>query len=482
MPIKIGLSLDTKAASRAFDQFKAQAEKAGINVKVDDKAIAGLNKMQAGVQVFNTALNVTKGIVDTFPDTFGETGKTISEVVPHLTNAASQTASWAIQGAAIGSVIPGIGTGVGAIVGGLGGAASATLDWYNNTKDVQRTLKEIEEQEIVKAWTDLAATMEKGHKLFAQQNKDYSDDMAAAFKASIKESAALNEELDKTPPKAHKAKESFTDWLDATYSKATTARDALRSLNDEVISSLEKDSVSARVSRMRDVTGTAGAHGFDHQPGDNQAPVPAPSDEAFKEAQARYASYANTVMSITGELTSQLEKNIAQGNNAFAGMGRAALGGVSEVLKALAKLWGIKAIGEFADGLHALANPAEAALRGESAPTHFLAAAKYGAAAVAAGVGGAVLGGLSQRDAGGAGAGGGASSGNSAGGGSPYSSGGSMGGSHFDPGPKTLGNATYIFNGPILADGEDAKAKIGRWIKDAQEAADNAGPWTRGGR
>ena len=119
-----------------------------------------------------------------------------------------------------------------------------------------------------------------------------------------------------------------------------------------------------------------------------------------------------------------------------------------------------------------------AAIEGPAAG-HFAASAEYGVAAVAAGIGGAVLGGLSQR---GAGDSGGDSSNGYSTNPTGYSSGGSMGGSHFDPGPSTLAPMVFNFNGPILADGEEAKARIGGFVRDALEAAENGGPRLRGGR
>ena len=113
----------------------------------------------------------------------------------------------------------------------------------------------------------------------------------------------------------------------------------------------------------------------------------AEADE-YSASVALYASYAGMVTNITGELTAQLEENIAAGNSLFDGMGLAAERGVSQTLKALGKLWGAKAIGEVAEGL--------ADLAGGNAPgalTHFASAAKYGVAAAAAGLGGAALGG-----------------------------------------------------------------------------------------
>jgi hypothetical protein len=45
-----------------------------------------------------------------------------------------------------------------------------------------------------------------------------------------------------------------------------------------------------------------------------------------------------------------------------------------------------------------------------------------------------------------------------------------------DTGPSVINHYTNQFNGPILSSGEDAKAQIGRYVKEALDAHNNAGP------
>lgn len=104
---------------------------------------------------------------------------------------------------------------------------------------------------------------------------------------------------------------------------------------------------------------------------------------------AAYTSYFNIIAGGLSEFTGQLEANIAAGNNLFADMGAAAESAVSQVLKALGRQWGLQAIAELAEAWALLGTPAAA--------KHFRSAAGYGAAAVGAGVGGAVFGGLAGR-------------------------------------------------------------------------------------
>jgi hypothetical protein len=200
----------------------------------------------------------------------------------------------------------------------------------------------------------------------------------------------------------------------------------------------------------------------------------AATQAAYDESIQMYASYVSAFTAIGGELTAQLEANIAAGNGLFTGMGIAAEHGVSQVLKALGKMWAAQAIGEIASGIAAIANPAAAALKGETAAGHFLAAAKFGAAAVAAGIGGAVLGGDSTRrgneaeDKQSGGAGGGSNTG---------------AGSRFsDPGPREQSPIiVYLGGGPgstniLTATGEEAKAQGGAIVQDMLDANGNAGP------
>jgi hypothetical protein len=203
---------------------------------------------------------------------------------------------------------------------------------------------------------------------------------------------------------------------------------------------------------------------------------------AYQQDIDMYAAYVSQISSITGELTATLEANIASGNNLFSGMGAAAERGVSQVLKALGKMWAAQAIGEIAAGIAALANPAAAALKGETAAGHFLAAAKFGAAAVAASVGGAVLGGdASRRDN--------ARNENGGGSGDGYSTQSSYGNSNNrfnDPGPQQLATVIYMGGGSgstviYAGSGEDAKARAGAWVEDVRESAANAGPRLKGG-
>ena len=189
-------------------------------------------------------------------------------------------------------------------------------------------------------------------------------------------------------------------------------------------------------------------------------------EQALAESVAQYEQYASIVAGIFGELSNQFEENIANNRGIFEGMGAAAEKGVGQALKALGKLWGAKAIGELAEGIAALTNPVTAA----KAPGHFLAAAKYGAASIAAGVGGAALSGDASRRSGGGDDGGGSSGGGSTSGtGNPQLT---------DPGPTqhpTL-YVTIAPNGIVMGDGEDSRARVGAMVTDALDAYYAAGP------
>jgi len=120
----------------------------------------------------------------------------------------------------------------------------------------------------------------------------------------------------------------------------------------------------------------------------------------LQEKEDLYEGYINSVTGGLSNFTTQLEENVRAGNALFADMGTAALSAVSDVLKALGKQWAVQAIGELAHGFALLAQG-----KAPQATSAFTSAATYGAAAVAAGVGGAVTSGLAGREGGSSGGG-----------------------------------------------------------------------------
>lgn len=151
------------------------------------------------------------------------------------------------------------------------------------------------------------------------------------------------------------------------------------------------------------------------------------ADYAIKIANERRQKEAEDALAQAEQLLRPLEdvtltifdtmlENIALGKSAFADLGAAIRDSIFNALKAIGKEYAVKAIGETAQGLAALAigGPFGA----KSASEHFAAAASFAAAAVAAGVGAAAVGAGSKAAIPGGG-GGSASLGGAGGGGSP---------------------------------------------------------------
>lgn len=151
------------------------------------------------------------------------------------------------------------------------------------------------------------------------------------------------------------------------------------------------------------------------------------ADYASKLANQRRQKEAEDALSQAEQLLRPLEdvtlsifdtmlENVALGKSAFADLGIAIRDSIFESLKAIGKEYAVKAIGETAQGLAALAIGGP--FGGMSASQHFAAAANYAAAAVAAGVGAAAVG-AGSKAAISSGGGGSASLGGSSSGGSP---------------------------------------------------------------
>lgn len=126
---------------------------------------------------------------------------------------------------------------------------------------------------------------------------------------------------------------------------------------------------------------------------------------------SEYKAILSPFADVLGSITGHILENLELGKSAFDGLAKAAARAISQTLKALGKEYAVKALGETAYGLASLAlGP----IGGVSAADHFAAAATFGLAALAAGVGGAIAGKAGREDAG-AGGGRGASSGFSGG-------------------------------------------------------------------
>lgn len=111
---------------------------------------------------------------------------------------------------------------------------------------------------------------------------------------------------------------------------------------------------------------------------------------AFKEsADAARNLLESDLMPVIESVTGRLYENIEAGKDAFEGFGDAVASGIRDALKAIGKQFAVQALGEAASGLASLAlGP----IGGISAGAHFAAAAGFAAAAVAAGVGSALVG------------------------------------------------------------------------------------------
>jgi hypothetical protein len=188
----------------------------------------------------------------------------------------------------------------------------------------------------------------------------------------------------------------------------------------------------------------------------------------WQELQQEYLSALQPIGDVTTALFDQVAENVAAGEKAFAGFGKAARGAVSEVLKSKAKEWGAEALASLAAGFASLAlGP----VGGVPASLHFKAAAGYGAAAVAAGVGGVALGkGLGAEAGAGVGAGTGSSGGSSS---SGFSQPGQPGG------PTTLSTVNVTFQSTVPMT-FDQQVEAARTIQGLLDVGAQGGPQLQG--
>jgi len=397
-------------AQAAWDGFvnRAVAKYDTLDQKIGDTG----SKFEKVSGRIGKAAQITNQLIDTgakalakYPELFGETGEAVAKALPDIKEATTQTGEWALAGAAIGSVVPGIGTGMGAIAGATASVALSAWDWYNGTKAAR------EEAEKVAALQD--DEWDKTYKKYLAQQKEQADaqdkftkDMAESFSKSIREGFEKNAE------EREKAKGGFAaikTELEEIVDLQKEWNDLIEALGEkpqikEVITGLGRQKSAFDIalgSRSSEVTGDtapelmgpASQELEDFSLAFDMDAVAQQRQEEYDKAVAQYEDYASMMLSITSELTSQIEENIAQGNGVFEGMGAAAEAGVASVLKQLSKMWGAKAIGELAEGLAALASPITAPTAG----AHFASAAAFGAAAAATGFGGAVLAGDARR-------------------------------------------------------------------------------------
>lgn len=200
------------------------------------------------------------------------------------------------------------------------------------------------------------------------------------------------------------------------------------------------------------------------------------SDEQLADFQSNVAAFSAVLQpfaSVTSAVFGKITQNIEQGKKAWQGFGEAFRGGVSEALKALGKQWGAQALGETAAGLASLAlGP----IGGVSASAHFAAAAGYAAAAIAAGVGGALIGRKSDTQ----GSVVPSSPGSSAGGGS---SGGFSGGPGASAGTQSSNPqaalVVNVYGVPFGTLSERELAAIGGRVNAAQQSFMNSGAYTQ---
>ncbi len=388
-----------KGAVAKYDELDKKISSTGQSFE----KISG--RIGKATQVSNQLLGAGEKLLAKYPGHLGEYEEGIKKALPSLKETAAQTGEWALAGATIGSVIPGVGTAVGAMVGATASIALSVWDWASGTSEAAD-----ETERAAKAQDDVYKAALKRWELIKKERDDkYAEtakDLASAFSAGLKEAGFGAEKVEKSLgntrvelEKVVDAQQEWNDLIDALGEKPQVK---------EVITGLGRQKSAFDValgSRSSEITqdtapelmGPASVQMEDFDAGFDIDQHEKDLKEKFDKDIALYQDYASTITAITSALTDQLAENIATGDNLFAHMGEAAVAGVAQVLKQLSKMWGAEALGELAQGIAALANPAAAALTGETAAGHFAAAAAYGAAAAATGVGGALLGGAAKR-------------------------------------------------------------------------------------
>jgi len=396
--MRIPLELETGQAQAQMDNFAQKAAKdlsGNLNGAIDKAGqLAG-------------AFGTIGKTIDKFPSTFGDTGKEMQKVSGLVGDAASQAKDWAAAGAAFGSIIPGVGTVVGGLVGTAASVGLSIWDWATGASETEKNLKLVEDiqkrihdNEAKAAYARWEAIKRERAAAEEAFNSDAIKFIATGVVGeSLKNLGLIEKEL---PPVVRPATNAIDEQAKALATLNSNALALLQTLDTSTpkIDAFER----FLASPGRGVVGT-GSRSTTHA-GPRVAPGVVDGKEAqrkYDEQVAMYESYVGKVTSITGELTAQLESNIAAGEKLFTGFGAAAERGVSQVLKALAKEFSVKAIGEVAEGFASLGKKDV-----PGATAHFVSAGKFGAAATAAGIGGAVTGGdASRRDAGREDAGGG---------------------------------------------------------------------------
>ncbi len=117
------------------------------------------------------------------------------------------------------------------------------------------------------------------------------------------------------------------------------------------------------------------------------------AQEVLEKRTQQLQAYGAVAQEVFSAIGAQLEKNIAEEEKLTKGLGIAIEAATGSVLKGLGRQFVVKGLGEVAEGIAASAS----VILAPTAPGHFAAAAAYGIAAGAAGVGGVLLSGDAGR-------------------------------------------------------------------------------------
>lgn len=351
-------------------------------------------------------------------------------------------------------------------------AASASDVNVSFEKDLNRLTAQIEAantesaayKAAIDALTPSIETNTKATQSNAKATKEATEEVDE-FAASI---ARFDAQWEANLIETRKQELALLDYVDATVA----ARAALAAFNDEVLKSLEADIGGAALPEKKTVEVEVEIDPSAYDAAlDKVEDFASTSKKLFNTASKDFKEAGRAFL--TDALAASLSKvaeNVEKGERAYKGLG-AAVGEAAQLqIQALGKTWAFKAGGEAAEAIANLAfgNIPGAALHGQ-------AALMFGALALAAGVGGGLLGrALPESTASGA-----ATPATATG-----SSGASSGGSTFAGGSAFQELAPVQYNlapgGTVVFSGDNrGKAQFGRFSSESQKAGRSGVPSLR---
>lgn len=287
------------------------------------------------------------------------------------------------------------------------------LDLYDDVNakfsDLQVTLKSA--AKVTQDYADKEGLSAEAIDANQKKVQEYSDSLAdlterrAAIKAAIDEFGKSAEATaDKTAKATKATKEYYEEAPDliAIYLRDKTRLEeentalAIENFRKYALQEAQINAEKLQTKLEQEAEFSANIYNFQKTRFEAGVAVLDKEQEAFEKAMdertSDIESYLSAATSIFSDIGSLIEENIASNEKLLHGLARQAEESFGAILKGLGREFLVKGIGEVAAGLAVLGTPLA-----PTAATHFLAAAKYGAAAAIAGVGGVALSGDAEK-------------------------------------------------------------------------------------